>query len=475
MNCQCTNQDFLSTATYNFTTDRCLVYNASVSDCCLTKDEQDLQIPQLSCPNTVDFQPTTGCKCQGSIVNGKFDRVCDCNINYQGKTYTIQGLNTSKDSCMCNTTTCGCCIAGTIIIATTERQCAVNELRSTCQQCTTFFNNRTNTTQQNCTQCQTFVDAMTVYLNQNYTNIAQDSCLCRDNMTNNCTCCLTQKPAGPVAPQCPANFSELLPNCACTTTNGTQTCNCSRVVSGVESYFNNIVGQNCSCINLIKNGKEATQCQCCASTAQITLAQPVCSAFEQSVEQCSCTAGFNCDCRFKSTGVTLRGLQNNATVCSCPNNNATSKSCDCCVPFQAYRDAMTPSCQNSDVVGHCACVNITTVVRRVTKVTQRCNCTAELKSEKGTTFYNDQSLIVSPSSCNVYNETTGQTVYKCCVRESELSQPPLRACKVADSLNGTCTFWGPNNTTRQGDCYAKSNGTTYFFDALTVNSSDCSC
>jgi hypothetical protein len=83
LNCQCTNQDFLSTATYNYTTDRCLVYNASVADCCVSDDERAQQIPQLSCPaSTVS---STGCKCQSSIVNDKFDRVCDCSIAYQSK------------------------------------------------------------------------------------------------------------------------------------------------------------------------------------------------------------------------------------------------------------------------------------------------------------------------------------------------------------------------------------------------------
>lgn len=136
---------------------------------------------------------------------------------------------------------------------------------------------------------------------------------------------------------------------------------------------------------------------------------------------------------------------------------------------------MTPSCSKADVLGTCACTNTTTVVKKVTKITQKCNCTGELKSEEGITFSNTQSMIVSPSSCNVYNETTGKTVYKCCVRESDFAQAPLRACKVADSLNGTCTFWGASNTTRTGNCNAKSNGITYLFDALTVNSSDCSC
>jgi len=49
LNCQCTNQDFLNSATYNFTTDRCLVYNATLADCCVTDAERAQQLPQLSC------------------------------------------------------------------------------------------------------------------------------------------------------------------------------------------------------------------------------------------------------------------------------------------------------------------------------------------------------------------------------------------------------------------------------------------
>lgn len=109
LNCQCTNQDFLFTATYNYTTDRCLVYNSTVADCCVTDNERVQQIPQLSCP--AGLAATTGCKCQSSIVNGRYNRTCGCGITYQSKAYTVFGLTTAADNCMCNSTTCGCCIS----------------------------------------------------------------------------------------------------------------------------------------------------------------------------------------------------------------------------------------------------------------------------------------------------------------------------------------------------------------------------
>ena len=173
------------------------------------------------------------------------------------------------------------------------------------------------------------------------------------NATANCTCCSTQRPAGPVAPTCPANFTEVLPTCICASpVNGTQTCSCSRIVASIESYFPIIAARNCSCIVVRQNGRDVNQCQCCASTAQVTVAAPVCPA-DQSVEQCSCSANFNCDCRYRNFNVTLSGLRRNATTCGCPNNNATSKACGCCVSFDSYKDALTPSCSTNDVMGTC--------------------------------------------------------------------------------------------------------------------------
>lgn len=257
LNCQCTSQEFLFTATYNYTMDRCLVYNASVADCCVTDSEMIQQIPSLSCAS--GLVSSTGCKCKSNIVNGQFDRVCDCGITYQSKKYTVEELTSAKDSCMCNDTTCGCCVSNAQIISATERQCANNEIRSTCDSCVSVFNNRTNTSSLSCGLCtSSSSDRSLIYFNQSYTGLSQDACLCRDsNATANCTCCSTQKPAGPVAPTCPANFSETLPSCICSAlVNGTQTCDCSRTVGSVESYFPNISASNCSCIVVRQNGKD---------------------------------------------------------------------------------------------------------------------------------------------------------------------------------------------------------------------------
>ena len=478
LNCQCTNQDFLFTATYNYTTDRCLVYNASVADCCVTDAEKALQIPQLSCP--ASSSPSTGCKCQSSIVNGKYDRVCDCGFVYQSKQYTAFYLNTTRDNCMCNTTTCGCCITNALVISTTEKQCANNEFRSTCDSCVPVFNNRTNTTSLTCGLCTSAnVDRSMIYFNQTYTGLSNDQCLCRDkNATANCTCCSTQKPAGPVAPSCPAGLNEVLPTCICSSlVNGTQSCNCSRIVGSVESYFPRLASSSCSCITVRQNGVDTNQCQCCASTAQITVASPVCSAADQSVEQCSCSANFNCDCKYKNTNVTIASLRRNATTCGCPNNNATSKACGCCVSFENYKDALTPSCSNSDVLGTCICANVTTVVNKVSRVTQRCNCTGQLKSDSSIVMNNNLNLNVTPSQCGGSYNQSGSIQQRCCVPETLISTPAVRQCRVADQLNGTCTFYNyaSNATTRTGLCTARTNTTTFYFHSQSVNVSDCSC
>jgi len=69
-NCQCRNSEYLTTTSYNFSSlDRCLNYNASVSDCCITDAEREQQIPQLTCPSTT-FMNSTSCMCDSIIVNG---------------------------------------------------------------------------------------------------------------------------------------------------------------------------------------------------------------------------------------------------------------------------------------------------------------------------------------------------------------------------------------------------------------------
>ena len=223
------------------------------------------------------------------------------------------------------------------------------------------------------------------------------------NASANCTCCLTQRPAGPVAPQCPAPTPTVLPNCQCDNAlaNSTvQSCNCSRVQNGVESYFNKVNTSTCSCVVTQVNGRNINQCQCCASQAQLTLASPTCAAKDQSLEQCSCTADLKCDCAYKNM-TTLRGLQQSATTCACPSNNATSKACQCCVSAQSYRDANTPSCAPQDVLGTCACSSVTATVGKSKIVSQLCNCTGDLKSERSTSIANTNINLTS-SRCGQY-------------------------------------------------------------------------
>ena len=434
-------------------------------------------MPKLSCPNTNDTSLQTGCKCDNVIVNGAFQRTCDCNVISQTKQYTVKSLTSAQDNCVCNGTTCGCCISKKVVETITERQCAVNEYRSICSACAAFSANNGTKSLLNCSACITQENAYTVF-NQSYNNVANESCLCRDSGSN-CTCCLPPKAAVAPAPVCVAPATELLSNCACTNFNGTLRCDCSKIgASNVEAYFNNITGTNCSCLTVQRpSNRQPLQCACCATPALIATPQPVCQATDETtVEQCACTNDFKCDCRYKSTGVTIRDMQLNSTTCGCPNNNATIKQCGCCVAFAQYKDAVVPSCQRDDIIGNCSCRNISTTVRKVVTTVQRCNCTGDLKTDK-VNVVNNQDVITSPSQCNYYTEK-GQNVSLCCIKEQSLLSIPARACRVADQLNATCTYASlPTNgsLSREGICEVRSAKTSYYFDALKLNNSECTC
>lgn len=45
LSCQCKNSEFLTTTSYELPQDRCLSYNDTVSDCCLTDSERGLMVP----------------------------------------------------------------------------------------------------------------------------------------------------------------------------------------------------------------------------------------------------------------------------------------------------------------------------------------------------------------------------------------------------------------------------------------------
>lgn len=93
---------------------------------------------------------------------------------------------------------------------------------------------------------------------------------------------------------------------------------------------------------------------------------------------------------------------------------------------------MTPSCSPADVLGTCQCVNVSTTVKKVTTVTQYCNCTGVLKSDKAVTLRNEQNIVVAPSQCGgSYNEL-GLTYSKCCLKEATFSTPSAKTCRTAD-------------------------------------------
>lgn len=78
-------------------------------------------------------------------------QTCNCGFTYQGSNYTAKGLNTTFNNCMCNTTTCGCCISNNAVMQITEKQCS--NLKAVCDKCVRFYNNATNRTEYNCSAC----------------------------------------------------------------------------------------------------------------------------------------------------------------------------------------------------------------------------------------------------------------------------------------------------------------------------------
>jgi hypothetical protein len=156
------------------------------------------------------------------------------------------------------------------------------------------------------------------------------------------------------------------------------------------------------------------------------------------------------------------------------------KGCQCCVSLDNYKDSVTPSCSNQDVLGICTCANFTTTVGKTKVTTQRCNCTGELRSDRGISLTNNQNLNVSAQSCGSNITEAGVTYQRCCVRENVFAAAPARQCRVADQLNATCTFFNnavqnASSAQRSGYCTVRQNQTTYYFDQIAVNSSDCSC
>ena len=188
--------------------------------------------------------------------------------------------------------------------------------------------------------------------NQFYNNVSNTSCLCR-SPGQNCTCCLTAQPATPPQPVCPAVSNNVLPSCMCTISqNGTQTCDCKKNLTGITSFYYGLKFNSslCSCVSITQNGIAGQMCQCCASSAQVAPAQPVCS--NSTSQQCTCANStdasgnttLTCDCQYAGSSTIIRGLNQSVSNCGCPNNNALSRQCSCCVNTQSIVSAMTPTC-----------------------------------------------------------------------------------------------------------------------------------
>ena len=405
------------------------------------------------------------------MIGGSIQSTCNCKFNYQSKIYTAQNLTTLSNNCVCNTTTCGCCIPTSTILQVTQKQCSANQFKSACNSCVSYYSNVTNSTQYNCSQCST-QGAAYISLNQSYNSVNTDSCLCR-SAGSNCSCCLNQPPALAVQPQCQAPANQLLPNCACSVVNGTYICDCSRSSGNVLTKYNGIVGTNCSCTNVVRpSGANPLQCSCCSSAAQLATPAPVCSV-NTTTNPCTCDNNFNCNCNYLNTGVVITGMSLSSSSCSCPNSNASSSQCGCCVGVQQYRDFVTPSCAPSVPLATCSCANQTVVSGKTTSIVTKCNCTGDLQTSYGTV--SNTNIQINTNTCGSYN-ASGSVVYKCCIPQATLTQLPAKQCPSGVKLNANCycpvSF---NNASRNCSCVAKSANLTSYLPSVPLAQSDCSC
>jgi hypothetical protein len=180
----------------------------------------------------------------------------------------MRNLTTASNGCVCNGTSCGCCLTQFAIEATTQKVCLANETRSQCSCTNGTLNTATKKLNQNCT-CTTFSRDFTVF-NFTYTGLTQDQCQCRN--LNNCTCCIGDRIPAPVPAVCNAVNSTAtvqLPRCQCFPgVNGTQVCNCTRTAGSVETYNNNLNLSNCNCLavaNRTSGSRAPLECSCCAT------------------------------------------------------------------------------------------------------------------------------------------------------------------------------------------------------------------
>lgn len=231
---------------------------------------------------------------------------------------------------------------------------------------------------------------------------------------------------------------------------------------------------NCSCAAVARpSGLNPLQCSCCATPAQLATPPAKCGSGSFTANQCVCTNNFSCNCAYQNTGITVKNVMMNSTVCSCPNNNADTKNCSCCVSQQQYIDQITPSCPPQSALGTCACQNVTTVSGKTTYTQTKCNCVGYLATSWG--YVSNTGIVMSTNGCGMFN-TTGVPMYQCCMPDSQLTQVKAPTCSAATSLNATCSCpVSFNGASRNCSCVAKGVNATTYIPSVPMTSADCSC
>ena len=205
-----------------------------------------------------------------------------------------------------------------------------------------------------------------------------------------------------------------LPFCQCTnlSSNGVAS-GCECVANNSQSIavlYQNATAQNCSCLSVTFPGTSSiNQCACCSQQL------PQCPATSVLANNCSCqeryqvsanslTLAYTCDCLYQSTLVPRVNLP--LSACGYTSNYSS-----CCLPLQAYQNALAPTCPATQLLAQCQCLNGT--------ANMSCNCTGQLISSKATVS-NNWNMTVPKSQCGCYQN--GKVLScACCMNETALT------------------------------------------------------
>ena len=417
------------------------------------------------------------------------DYTCSCPFTYQKTTYVASTLTSKSNGCMCNGTTCGCCLSASLIESSTQKVCTSNQTRSVCQSCLLVVDTKAKKNTLTCSSCDTYpTDSTSIVIRgQSFAGLEETSCQCRnDSARTNCTCCQATAvvPLQPVAPTCPIG-TNLISKTVCNVASGNDTvirCNLTSIDGFTETYYRNVLQSDLALINCltVSNGTRTyQQCKSCAYQTKLAPPAPDCSSLtDASVERCQCLAvkasngtnKYNCDCNYKNVQ-TIKDLSLSTNLCGCLETNTLGKPCGCCVTNMQFRSAPNPACGN-DTQAICS-ATLTTVTDAKTKVTTK-TLTGDCMAFVNNATVVNKNMTLDQNKCACFNDTNNTLSCKCCMSgNQDIKRLPNKVCK-ADQVGGQCDCLG-TNANNTCSCTLNNGNYSFKFPTLTPNSSDCSC